>query len=41
MTRKFYQIREWDEKRYEMLGKQYDVHVAFVEDLILESTAGR
>jgi hypothetical protein len=38
MTRKFYQIREWDEERYTHLSKQYDFHVDLVEDLMLELT---
>ena len=36
MTRKFYQIPEWDEERYERLGKKYDFHVDLVQDLMLE-----
>ena len=38
MTRKFYQIPEWDEERYARLLKQYDFHVDLVEDLMLELT---
>ena len=37
-TRKFYQIREWDEEKYEKLGKIYEFHVDLVEDLMLELT---
>jgi len=36
MTRKFYQIDEWDEQRYAHLVAQYDFHVDLVEDLMLE-----
>jgi hypothetical protein len=38
LTVKFYQSREWGEERYERLGKQYDFHVALVDDLMLELT---
>jgi len=38
MTRKFYQIPEWDPERYEKLSKRYDFHVDLVEDLMLELT---
>src|ERR1700730_178747 len=38
LTVKFYQSREWDEERYERLGKNYDFHVALVDDLMLELT---
>jgi len=38
LTRKFYQIPEWDSERYQRLGKKYDFHVALVEDLMLELT---
>jgi hypothetical protein len=38
LTVKFYQSREWDEERYERLGKEYDFHVALVDDLMLELT---
>lgn len=37
-TRKFYQIREWDEERYESLSREYIFHVKLVDDLILELT---
>lgn len=37
-TRKFYQIDEWDEEKYERLGKKYEFHVDLVEDLTLELT---
>ena len=37
-TRKFYKIREWDEERYDRLGKQYDKHVNLVNDLFFELT---
>ena len=37
-TVKFYQIREWDEERYERLSKKYSCHVALVDDLMLELT---
>ena len=36
ITEKFYQIREWNEKRYKQLADQYDFHVDIVEDLMLE-----
>lgn len=36
ITEKFYKIREWDEKRYDELGRQYEFHVDLVEDLMLE-----
>jgi hypothetical protein len=38
LTVKFYQIREWDEERYERLSKAYSFHVALVDDLMLELT---
>jgi len=38
ITVKFYQIREYDEERYQRLGKAYDFHVALVNDLTLELT---
>ena len=38
MTRKFYNINEWDEERYARLAKEYDFHVDLVEDLQLELT---
>jgi len=38
LTVKFYQIKEWDEERYERLGKAYSFHVALVQDLMLELT---
>lgn len=37
-TRKFYQITEWDEDRYELLLERYNFHVDLVEDLMLELT---
>ena len=37
-TRKFYQISEWNEEKYERLGKRYEFHVDLVEDLMLELT---
>ncbi len=37
-TRKFYQIREWDEERYAALGREYDEHVGLVTDLFAELT---
>lgn len=39
-TRKFYQISEWNEEKYEKLGKRYEFHVDLVEDLMLELTRG-
>ena len=36
MTRKFYQSDEWNEERYERLGRQYEFHVGLVQDLMLE-----
>jgi hypothetical protein len=38
VTRKFYQIEEWDEERYERLSKDYDRHVDLVIDLMFELT---
>ncbi|MEX1252935.1 MAG: hypothetical protein WEE64_01210 [Dehalococcoidia bacterium] len=38
VTRKFYRIDRWDPPLYKRLGRQYDFHVAFVEDLMLELT---
>lgn len=37
-TKKFYKIHEWDEKRYNLLLKEYNFHVYLVEDLCLELT---
>ncbi len=37
-TRKFYQIDEWNEEKYERLGKKYEFHVDLVQDLMLELT---
>lgn len=37
-TEKFYHIEEWDPERYDKLLKEYDFHVALVEDLMLELT---
>ncbi len=37
-TRKFYQIDEWNEEKYERLGKKYEFHVVLVQDLMLELT---
>lgn len=37
-TEKFYQIHEWDEKRYFALSRKFDYHVSLVEDLMLELT---
>jgi hypothetical protein len=37
-TEKFYQIDDWDPPRYERLSRQWDFHVALVEDLMLELT---
>jgi hypothetical protein len=37
-TRKFYQIREFDEKRYHELADQYTAHVRLVSDLFFELT---
>ncbi len=37
-TEKFYKIREYDEERYQKLGKKFDYHVDLVEDLMLELT---
>lgn len=37
-TEKFYQIREWDEERYEILARRFDFHVDLVQDLMLELT---
>lgn len=38
LTEKIYQIDDWDPPRYERLSREYDFHVALVEDLILELT---
>lgn len=37
-TAKFYKITEWDDERYHRLLKDYEQHVALVEDLLLELT---
>lgn len=37
-TKKFYQIDDWDSPRYKQLARQFDFHVALVEDLMLELT---
>lgn len=37
-TAKFYKIDEWDPERYRRLAKQFEGHVALVEDLLLELT---
>ena len=37
-TEKFYQIDRWDPPLYEKLGREFDFHVALVEDLMLELT---
>jgi hypothetical protein len=37
-TRKFYQIEEWDEDKYERLSRRYIFHVKLIQDLILELT---
>jgi len=37
-TKKFYQINEWHEEKYERLGKKYEFHVDLVQDLMLELT---
>jgi hypothetical protein len=37
-TAKFYHISEWNPERYRELFKQFEGHVAFVEDLLLELT---
>ena len=38
LTEKFYQIDDWDPPRYEKLSREFDFHVALVEDLMLELT---
>jgi hypothetical protein len=38
LTVKFYQIKEWNEERYERLHKAYGFHIALVDDLMLELT---
>lgn len=35
-TKKFYQIDEWNEEKYERLGRMYDFHIDLVQDLMLE-----
>ena len=37
-TRKFYKIREWDTEKYHSLLKEYEYHVALIEDLTFELT---
>lgn len=37
-TEKFYQIDNWDPPRYKQLARQFDFHVALVQDLMLELT---
>lgn len=37
-TEKFYQIREWNEEKYERLGNMYEFHVDLVMDLMMELT---
>jgi hypothetical protein len=37
-TEKFYRIPAWDPERYESLFREFEVHVALVEDLLLELT---
>jgi len=37
-TEKFYKIREWDTERCHRLLKEYEFHVALVQDLVLELT---
>jgi hypothetical protein len=36
ITRKFYKIQDWDEKRYSSLLQQYEFHVDLVDDLLVE-----
>ncbi|MGO6812894.1 hypothetical protein ACCS61_36060 [Rhizobium ruizarguesonis] len=38
ITKKFYQINEWNEERYNRLFDRYEFHVDLVEDLMLELT---
>lgn len=38
LTNKFYKIDEWNEDLYRKLAKQFDFHVALVNDLMLELT---
>ncbi len=38
ITKKFYQIDEWNEERYHRLFDRYEFHVDLVEDLMLELT---
>ena len=38
ITVRFYQIREWNEERYQSLLRQYEYHVGMVSDLMLELT---
>jgi hypothetical protein len=37
-TARFYRLREWNPERYAELVKQFEGHVALVEDLLLELT---
>lgn len=37
-TEKFYKIKEWNEEKYRDLAKEFHIHVALVQDLILELT---
>ncbi len=38
LTRKFYQIKEWDEEQYHLQLQKYEYHVRLVGDLVLELT---
>lgn len=38
LTKKFYQIEEWDKERHEQLVQSYEFHVDLVGDLVLELT---
>lgn len=38
LTRKFYQIPEWDPARYQRLADKWNFHVALVQDLMAELT---
>jgi hypothetical protein len=37
-TEKFYKIDEWNKERYKRLANEFHIHVALVEDLMLELT---
>lgn len=38
VTERFYKIKEWDPKRYQMLLREFEYHIALVQDFVLELT---